>query len=191
MEVFIGDGANELHAVQYRMRRRRKLTVIVAVVTVLIILGASARRWKTGGSQSDTNECVDVVDQHGQVVCRYCHWAEGGLPDACILCYKGKDVMILNLDKNGKIIGSCVSYYGDDNRMRIMWVDRTGNGDFADRVIYVDGKPRKEVWMDEGWRQIVRSNALQGVMFDGRWLPAQYTNGSWQMESVSTPHGAN
>jgi hypothetical protein len=120
-----------------------------------------------------------VIYDYSVPIWMECDRDHDGKPDAYVYLHKGKDVLMLGVDKEGNVTGGAVTYYGTNGKPTLMWVDRTGTGDFPDRVRYTDRQAFKELWCEGAWRVMERSNEVQDVRVDGQWLPVVFTNGVW------------
>jgi hypothetical protein len=166
---------------------RRKIVGVTATLAFLLAFFLTARRReyfpvRKVSDKSGNGDCTVVYDNHGDPIWMQCDQNGVGKPDTYIFCFRGKDAMIICLDKNDKITQSEVTYYDEAGRPTIMWVDRNGTGDFTDRVRYTKDKALKEVWCGEAWRTIERRAGRQGVIVGERWHPVAFTNGAWRIQ---------
>jgi hypothetical protein len=154
---------------------------VLLVVALIFFLGylTPPRRFRIRTEEGKEGKASILEDPDGRPIRAETDFDGDGKTDACTYFFRGKDVLMLGLDKEGRVTGSAVTYYDEERNPKIMWVDRTGSGNFTDRVVYEDKKPRKEIWLRDAWWAIERRDSKQGVVIDNQWLPVSYTNGAW------------
>ncbi len=109
-------------------------------------------------------------------------------PDTFSYFFQGKDVMDIHV-RAGMLPRREVIFYDENNRAKISWIDRSGQGLFTERVFYGPDTPRLEVWYKEGWRGTTKRGSHRGIELDGVWFPLQITNGEWTVAPPAAVHG--
>jgi len=109
-------------------------------------------------------------------------WVEfldrNGKPDTITYFFQGKPAMKIYLP-DGRLPRREVVFYADDGKAKVSWFDRSGKGEFTERIFYEGDKPRLEIWYENAWQKVVEQENKRGIEVQGKWRRLQITNGIW------------
>jgi hypothetical protein len=96
----------------------------------------------------------------------------------------GKDVFDITLSSNRP--PRYTVFFPGPEKSGTWWLDRGGAESFTERIFYeTNGVPSKqEVWYDNTWYPVDRTNEHNGIIVDGQWHQLAFdTNGMWTIEA--------
>jgi hypothetical protein len=170
----------------------KRISPWLALVGCLFVLDVSLRVWQKCSiatsrfrmvniQTNDSNGIVIVDKKTGQQLWGEWDFGNHGKPDTLSFFFEGRNLMNVYPER-GPGADFDVTFYRPDGSVKAIWLN-LGVGGFVERVVYGDGRPRKEVWFEEAWHAVqYRTNngsTQGGILIKGQWQHLVWTNGTW------------
>lgn len=159
----------------------------VALFLILLLIGLFFPQRFVSHSENDKEDTGIVVYDRRVPIWSEFDLGRHGWPNAYTFFFGGKDVLVMQVDRNRRITGSALTFYDESGNEKVVYGDHTGSGEITDRIVYSGGRSYEEILLPGSWKKLEKRGPLSGVMIDGQWRAVQYTNGTWSIQN----EGAN
>lgn len=144
---------------------------------------AVAQRFRfqeTNQAGEEEGKCVAIFERNILMLTEFTSKKDGKV-DWIELYWQGRPVCHLGSNDNSAKPSRVLEYYDQEGKHTVTLFDYEGEGDFHGRAIYVQGKPRFEVWLDGMWKASESRDQRRGIILNGQWFQLEYTNAAWRV----------